>query len=196
MWVLSIDRASSLYSTPELLQSSGTGEKEAGFFHISASSLEKEMAIHSSILAWRIAQTEESGRLQSMGSQRVGHYWATNTHTHTHTRTASSHAVPLVSASLDSSFPLYNTVKSRTFESSHCKLSKMWRCIHMLSHVSEPTRLLYMPHMHILYKWLGFCVKLLHYCMYCTVTYLPVEHCIDYSGAVSLFPAQDVWKQA
>ena len=49
----------------------------------------------------------------------------THTHTHTHTRTASSHAVPLVSASLDSSFPLYNTVKSCTFESSHCKLSKM-----------------------------------------------------------------------
>ena len=190
MWVLSID------STPELLQSSGTGEKEAGFFHISASSLEKEMAIHSSILAWRIARTEESGRLQSMGSKRVGHYCATNTHTHTHTRTASSHAVPLVSASLDSSFPLYNTVKSCTFESSHCKLSKMWRCIHMLSHVSELTRLLYMPHTHILYKWLCFCVMLLHYCMYCTVTYLPVEHCIDYSGAVSLFPAQAVWKQA
>ena len=38
--------------------------------------LEKEMAIHSSILAWRILQTEEPGRLQSMGSQRVGHDWA------------------------------------------------------------------------------------------------------------------------
>ena len=35
--------------------------------------LEKEMAIHSSILAWRIPWTEEPGRLQSMGSQRVGH---------------------------------------------------------------------------------------------------------------------------
>ena len=32
------------------------------------------MAIHSSILAWRIPWTEEPGRLQSMGSQRVGHY--------------------------------------------------------------------------------------------------------------------------
>ena len=32
-------------------------------------SLEKEMAIHSSILAWRIPQTEEPSRLQSMGSQ-------------------------------------------------------------------------------------------------------------------------------
>ena len=35
--------------------------------------LEKGMATHSSILAWRIAWTEEPGGLQSMGSQRVGH---------------------------------------------------------------------------------------------------------------------------
>ena len=35
--------------------------------------LEKEMATHSSILAWRIPRMEEHGRLQSMGSQRVGH---------------------------------------------------------------------------------------------------------------------------
>ena len=35
--------------------------------------LEKEMAIHSSILAWKIPWTEEPGRLQSMGSQRVRH---------------------------------------------------------------------------------------------------------------------------
>ena len=33
--------------------------------------LEKEMATHSSILAWRIPWTEESGRVQSMGSQRI-----------------------------------------------------------------------------------------------------------------------------
>jgi len=36
-------------------------------------SLEKEMATHSSTLAWKIPWTEEHGRLQSMGSQRVGH---------------------------------------------------------------------------------------------------------------------------
>ena len=35
--------------------------------------LEKEMAIHSSTIAWKISWTEELGRLQSMGSQRVGH---------------------------------------------------------------------------------------------------------------------------
>ena len=35
--------------------------------------LEKEMATHSSTLAWKIPWTEEPGRLQSMGLQRVGH---------------------------------------------------------------------------------------------------------------------------
>ena len=35
--------------------------------------LEEEMGTHSSILAWRIPWTEEPGRLQSMGLQRVGH---------------------------------------------------------------------------------------------------------------------------
>ena len=35
--------------------------------------LEKEMATHSSILAWKIPWTDEPGRLQSVGSQRVGH---------------------------------------------------------------------------------------------------------------------------
>ena len=38
-----------------------------------ADSLEKEMAIHSRILAWEIPWTEEPGGLQSMGLQRVGH---------------------------------------------------------------------------------------------------------------------------
>ena len=45
--------------------------------------LEKEMATHSSILAWRIPWTEESGTLQSMGLQTVGHGLATE-HTHMH----------------------------------------------------------------------------------------------------------------
>ena len=35
--------------------------------------LEKRMATHSSILAWRIPWTEEPGKIQSMGSQRLGH---------------------------------------------------------------------------------------------------------------------------
>ena len=41
-------------------------------------SLEKGVATHSSILAWRIPRTVEPGRLQSMGSHRVGHDWATH----------------------------------------------------------------------------------------------------------------------
>ena len=40
--------------------------------------LEKKMATLSSILAWKIPWAEEPGRLQSMGSQRVGHNWATS----------------------------------------------------------------------------------------------------------------------
>ena len=47
--------------------------------------LEKEMATHSSILAWEISRTEEPGGLQSMGSQRVGHDQATHTHTQQNT---------------------------------------------------------------------------------------------------------------
>ena len=42
---------------------------EPGFLNV----LEKEMATHSSTFAWKIPWTEEPGRLQSMGSQRVGH---------------------------------------------------------------------------------------------------------------------------
>ena len=41
--------------------------------------LEKEMAIHSCFLAWEIPWREEIGGLQSMGSQRVGHYLVTKT---------------------------------------------------------------------------------------------------------------------
>ena len=43
-------------------------------FHFHA--LEKEMATHSSVLAWRIPWTEKPGRLQSMGLHRVGHDWS------------------------------------------------------------------------------------------------------------------------
>ena len=50
-------------------------------------SLEEEMATHSSILAWRIPWTEEPGRLQSMGSQRVG----CNFHIHFFSRDKNMH---------------------------------------------------------------------------------------------------------
>ena len=42
--------------------------------------LEKEIATHSSILAWKIPCMEESGRLQSMGSPRIGHDWRLHCH--------------------------------------------------------------------------------------------------------------------
>ena len=47
--------------------------------------LEKGMAIHFSILAWKIPWTEKPGGLQSMESQRVGHDLATNTYAKSHT---------------------------------------------------------------------------------------------------------------
>ena len=40
--------------------------------------VEKAMATYTSILAWKIPWTKEPGRLQSMGSQRAGHHWATS----------------------------------------------------------------------------------------------------------------------
>ena len=48
------------------------------FFLLLFNIKEKAMATHSSILAWKIPWTEEPGRLQSMGSRRVGHDWATS----------------------------------------------------------------------------------------------------------------------
>ena len=42
------------------------------------------MALHSSVLAWRILWTEEPGGLQSKGSQRIGHSWVSNTFTFQH----------------------------------------------------------------------------------------------------------------
>ena len=45
--------------------------------------MEKEMATHFNILVWEIPWTEEHGGLQSMGSQRVGRYLATETTTAT-----------------------------------------------------------------------------------------------------------------
>ena len=53
--------------------------------------LEKEMAAHSSIVAWKISWTEEPSRLQSMGSQRVGHDWATSPSLHFHRQCLSTY---------------------------------------------------------------------------------------------------------
>ena len=53
-----------------------TGSKQSDMterLHFHFHALEKEMATHSSVLAWRIPGTEEAGGLPSMGSHRVGH---------------------------------------------------------------------------------------------------------------------------
>ena len=64
------------------LLSSASSVQLGFFFFFTVSYLplpmEKEMATHSSILAWKIPRTEKPGRLQSMGSQRVGHDRATS----------------------------------------------------------------------------------------------------------------------
>ena len=49
-----------------------------GYEDVYSRKTEKAMASHSSTLAWKIPWTEEPGRLQSMGSLRVGHDWATS----------------------------------------------------------------------------------------------------------------------
>ena len=65
--------------------------------------LEKETATHSSILAWRIPRTEEHGRLQSMGSQRVGHDWASFTDVFLALSCISDHSVGVVNLIFGSS---------------------------------------------------------------------------------------------
>ena len=48
--------------------------RDTGSIPVLGRSMEEGMATHSSIPAWRIPWTEEPGEVQSMGSQRVGHY--------------------------------------------------------------------------------------------------------------------------
>ena len=67
---------------PQLVKNLPANAGDSGLTPGSGDALEKGMATHSSILAWRIPWTEEPGGLQSMRSQRVGHKVMTNTHTH------------------------------------------------------------------------------------------------------------------
>ena len=86
--------------------------------------LEKEMATHSSILAWKISWTEEPGGLQSMGSQRVGHDWVINTPKVIHTckcaYTCTSVFYPKLKANHRSG--------SEMIWSSPCRMS--WKSLH------------------------------------------------------------------
>ena len=67
--------------------------------------LEKEVATHSSILAWRIPWTEEPGGLQPKGSQIVRHDWATK---HKH-KNSSTYSLVLLN---DNSTYIYNNLSS------------------------------------------------------------------------------------
>ena len=72
------------------------------------------MITHSQIFAWRIPWTGEAGGLQFMGSQRVGHDWATKTHTHA--ITAPFDIVEAASLTLDISVQ-----KNKIFQSKRIK---------------------------------------------------------------------------
>ena len=63
----------------QMIKESACNVEDLGSIPGSERSLEKGMAAHFSILAWRIPWTEEPGGLQSLGSQRVKHNGATNT---------------------------------------------------------------------------------------------------------------------
>ena len=66
---------------------SACNEGDLGSIFESGRSMGKVTAFHSSTPAWKISQTEEPGRLQSMGLERVGNTEGTCKHTHTHTHT-------------------------------------------------------------------------------------------------------------
>ena len=70
--------------------------------------LEKGTAAFTSILAWRISQTEEPGGLQSTGLQRVRHNWVTNMHARTDTHTL-KRAKNLLAKGLYQTPPLNNS---------------------------------------------------------------------------------------
>ena len=108
--------------------------------------LEKEMASHSSTIAWKIPWKEKPGRLQSMRSQRVGHDWATS-----RSRSRSRYPVwdSLHFLDLGGSFPFLSTLQkfstmissnifSSTFSSSQAPVIQMLVCL-MLS--QKPLRL-------------------------------------------------------
>ena len=69
-----------VYGLSPVVVSGGYSLVAVGRLLIAGASLaaEKAMATHSSTLAWKIPWTEEPGRLQSMGSRRVGHDWVTS----------------------------------------------------------------------------------------------------------------------
>ena len=78
--------------------------------------LEESMTTHSSILAWRIPWTEDPGRLQSVGSQRVGQDWLS-----THSKIQTN--LPLIPCSAQTIFPLIITNLKVVVPSSSSNIS-------------------------------------------------------------------------
>jgi len=112
-------------------------------FHFHA--LEKEMATHSSVLAWRTPGTVEPGGLPSMGSHRVRHDWSdlayTHTHTHTHTHTYThTHIQWILYCSIDKScLTLCNPKDSSTPARLPCPSLSPWAYSYLLSQWCHPT---------------------------------------------------------
>ena len=83
-WVLPCTRTSQVALVVKNLPANAGDIKGSDLIPGSGSFPEEDMAIHSSILAWRIPWTEEPGRLQSTGSQSVRHDWSDLAHTMHH----------------------------------------------------------------------------------------------------------------
>ena len=124
------------------------GRKESDtteWLHFHFHALEKEMATHSSVLAWRIPWTEEPGGLQSIGSQRVRHDWSHLALPHWEGLCSfpqDSHMVALehltkylvtrklLSDTMDCSLPgfsVHGILQARTLESVAISFSNAWK---------------------------------------------------------------------
>ena len=94
--------------------------------------MEKGIATHSSILAWRIPWTEETGRLQSMGSHRVGYDWATSLSLHLATKPPPSFFPPNSPLLLPDPTCIFNCLSLFTYvQHSHYQLISL--CPHYLA---------------------------------------------------------------
>ena len=111
-------------STQQVLSCQGHGYPDGcvkavmGILRVAA---EREVATHSSILAWEIPWTEEPGMLQSVGLQRIGHNCLPNTHTHT--RVAAQLVVAMVvviTTGSNSSGSVNGSSDSSTVEWPYC----------------------------------------------------------------------------
>ena len=90
------------------------------------------MATHSSTLAWRISRTVEAGRLQSMGSQRARHDWATNTFTFflSYLNTKHNKNLPRLQVTFQQLFLFTVILYNKTSENSYLHLLTLLLCLH------------------------------------------------------------------